>query len=37
MSFDEQGDPIKCVTMILIKDGAFTFYDSVCPEGFPPE
>jgi branched-chain amino acid transport system substrate-binding protein len=37
MSFDEQGDPIKCVTMILIQDGAFTFYDAVCPEGFPPE
>ncbi len=37
MSFDEQGDPVKCITMIQIQDGKFTFYDSVCPAGFPPE
>jgi branched-chain amino acid transport system substrate-binding protein len=37
MSFDEQGDPIKCVITIQIVNGAFTFYDAVCPEGFPPE
>ena len=37
MSFDEQGDPIKCAVIIQIKDGAFTYYDSACPSGFPPE
>ncbi|MBN2306071.1 MAG: ABC transporter substrate-binding protein [Anaerolineae bacterium] len=37
MSFDEQGDPIKCAVIIQIKDGAFTYYDSACPAGFPPE
>lgn len=37
MSFDEQGDPVKCAVIIQIKDGAFTFYDSACPAGFPPE
>jgi branched-chain amino acid transport system substrate-binding protein len=37
MSFDEQGDPIKCAVIIEIKDGAFTYYDSACPAGFPPE
>lgn len=37
MSFDEQGDPIKCAVVIQIKDGAFTYYDSACPAGFPPE
>jgi branched-chain amino acid transport system substrate-binding protein len=37
MSFDEQGDPIKCAVIIEIKDGAFTYYDQACPAGFPPE
>lgn len=37
MSFDEQGDPVKCAVIIEIKDGAFTYYDSACPAGFPPE
>jgi len=37
MSFDEQGDPIKCAVIIQINEGAFTFYDSACPAGFPPE
>lgn len=36
MSFDEQGDPIKCAVIIQIKDGAFTYYDQACPAGFPP-
>lgn len=37
MSFDEQGDPVKCAVIIEINDGAFTYYDSACPAGFPPE
>ncbi len=37
MSFDEQGDPVKCAVIIQIVDGAFTYYDSACPAGFPPE
>ena len=37
MSFDEQGDPVKCAVIIEIQDGAFTYYDSACPAGFPPE
>jgi len=37
MSFDEQGDPIKCAVIIEIKDGAFTYYDSACPAGFSPQ
>lgn len=37
MSFDEQGDPVKCAVIIEIVDGAFTYYDSACPAGFPPE
>lgn len=37
MSFDEQGDPIKCAVIIQIQDGAFTYYDQACPAGFPPE
>ena len=37
MSFDEQGDPTKCAVIIQIVDGAFTYYDSACPAGFPPE
>jgi branched-chain amino acid transport system substrate-binding protein len=37
MSFDEQGDPVKCAVIIQINEGAFTYYDSACPAGFPPE
>ncbi|HML20585.1 MAG TPA: ABC transporter substrate-binding protein [Aggregatilinea sp.] len=37
MSFDEQGDPIKCAVIIEITDGAFTYYDQACPAGFPPD
>lgn len=37
MSFDEQGDPIKCVITIKIVDNKFTYYASACPEGFPPQ
>jgi branched-chain amino acid transport system substrate-binding protein len=37
MKFDEQGDPIKCAVIIQIKDGEFTYFDSACPAGFPPE
>ncbi|WP_119070095.1 ABC transporter substrate-binding protein [Aggregatilinea lenta] len=36
MSFDEQGDPIKCAVIIQIQEGAFTYYDQACPAGFPP-
>ena len=31
MSFDEEGDPIKCMVIATIEDGAATFYKSVCP------
>lgn len=32
MSFDEQGDPIKCAVIVKISDkGEFTFVESVCP------
>lgn len=31
MSFDEQGDPIKCAVIVRIEDSAVTFHDSVCP------
>ncbi len=37
MSFDEQGDPIKCAVIIQIVEGGFTYYDTACPPGFPPE
>ncbi|MBZ0292428.1 MAG: ABC transporter substrate-binding protein [Anaerolineae bacterium] len=37
MSFDEQGDPTKCAVIIQINEGAFTYYDTACPAGFPPE
>lgn len=37
MSFDEQGDPIKCAVIIQFVDGEKTYYDSACPAGFPPE
>ncbi|MDR0827731.1 MAG: ABC transporter substrate-binding protein [Desulfovibrio sp.] len=32
MSFDEQGDPIKCAVVVKVSDaGEFTFVESVCP------
>lgn len=31
MTFDEQGDPIKCATMVRIENGTFTAYESACP------
>lgn len=31
MTFDEQGDPIKCAVIVRIEDGDVTFHDSVCP------
>ena len=32
MMFTEEGDPIKCVTIVRISDaGEFEFYKSVCP------
>ena len=31
MTFDEQGDPIKCAVIVQIQDGAVGFYESVCP------
>lgn len=31
MTFDEQGDPIKCAVLVQIQDGGVNFFDSVCP------
>ena len=31
MSFDAEGDPIKCVAVVKIVDEAFVQYDEVCP------
>ena len=31
MSFDEQGDPIKCAVVVRIEKGEFLFTESVCP------
>jgi len=31
MSFDEQGDPIKCAVIVQIKNGEFQFYKQACP------
>lgn len=31
MTFDEQGDPIKCAVIVQIQDGEVSFYESVCP------
>ena len=31
MTFDEQGDPIKCAVIVQIQNGEFTAYDSACP------
>ncbi|HEY8340179.1 MAG TPA: ABC transporter substrate-binding protein [Egibacteraceae bacterium] len=32
MSFDENGDPIKCAVIVQIEGGEVSFYDQVCPE-----
>jgi branched-chain amino acid transport system substrate-binding protein len=32
MTFDEEGDPIKCAVIVKIEGGEFTAYDSACPE-----
>ncbi len=32
MSFDAEGDPIKCAVVVKISEkGEFTFAESVCP------
>jgi branched-chain amino acid transport system substrate-binding protein len=31
MTFDEQGDPIKCAVIVKIENGEFTSYKSACP------
>ncbi len=31
MTFDEQGDPIKCAVIVEIKGGEFLAFDSACP------
>lgn len=31
MTFDEQGDPIKCAVIVQIQDGEVGFFESVCP------
>ncbi len=31
MTFDDQGDPIKCAVIVRIEDAAVTYHDSVCP------
>lgn len=31
MTFDEQGDPIKCAVIVQIQGGEVGFYESVCP------
>lgn len=31
MTFDEQGDPIKCAVIVKIENGEFTSYESACP------
>lgn len=31
ITFDDQGDPIKCAVIVRIQDGAVAFHDSVCP------
>ncbi len=32
ITFDENGDPKKCVAVIKIVDKAFTYFDTLCPE-----
>ena len=31
MTFDDQGDPIKCAVIVQIQDGGVNFFKSVCP------
>ena len=31
MTFDNEGDPIKCAVIVQIQDGGVNFYESVCP------
>jgi len=31
MTFNEQGDPIKCAVIVKIENGEFTAFDSACP------
>lgn len=31
MSFDEEGDPVKCAVIARIEDGEFVFHKEVCP------
>ena len=31
MTFDDQGDPIKCAVIVKIENGEFTSYKSACP------
>ncbi len=31
MTFDEQGDPIKCAVIVQIQGGEVSFHESVCP------
>jgi len=31
MTFDDEGDPIKCAVIVQIQDGEVGFYESVCP------
>ncbi len=31
MTFDEQGDPIKCAVIVQIQNGEFIAYDQACP------
>lgn len=32
MSFDDQGDPIKCAVIVQIEGSEVSFFDEVCPE-----
>jgi branched-chain amino acid transport system substrate-binding protein len=31
MTFDEQGDPIKCAVIVQIQNGEFIAFDQACP------
>mgnify|MGYP002683116389 FL=1 len=31
MTFDDEGDPIKCAVIVQIQDSEVSFYESVCP------
>jgi len=32
LRFDDQGDPIKCVVIVQVKKGEFTYYTQSCPD-----